>query len=55
MLDNGLVINQPNENTRDAYKALLGEDYSELVGEGNLVSTESYRKISSLLEEFRSR
>ncbi|HAK45408.1 MAG TPA: hypothetical protein DCO79_05755 [Spirochaeta sp.] len=55
MLDNGLIINNQDSGTRDNWRDLLGEDFSGFVGDGALVSTDSFNKVSSMLEEFRSR
>ena len=55
MINNGLIINQPKTGTKEAWRALLGEDFSVMVGDGAFVSTESYEKVSSMLEDFRSR
>ena len=55
MLDNGLQINQPSENTRANWRNMLGEDFSVIVGDTGFVSVESFEKVSSMLDEFRSR
>lgn len=55
MLDNGLKINKPEADTRSHWKALLGDDFSVIVGENGFVSADSFQKVSSMLDEFRSR
>ncbi len=55
MLKNGLIINQPEKNTRALWRELLGDDYEVIVGDDKFVSNESYQKVSSMLKEFRSR
>ena len=56
MMKNNLTINMPEANTRDNWRALLGEDFSALVGgDDGIISTEAYKKVSEMLQEFRSR
>lgn len=55
MLDNGLQINPPAADTRTRWRNLLGEDFSVIVGDEGFVSTESFQRVASMLEEFRSR
>jgi TRAP-type C4-dicarboxylate transport system substrate-binding protein len=55
MKDNGLTINEPAEDTRGNWRNLLGEDFSLIVGDGGLVSVESYKKVTSMLDDFRKR
>ena len=55
MLDNGLIINKPSAGTRENWRNLLGKDYSVMVGDDNFISEDSFEKVSSMLENFRSR
>ena len=55
MLRNNLIVNQPQNGTRDNWRALLGEDFSALVGDDGIISRESYDEVAAMLEEFRSR
>ena len=55
MLRNNLNVHQPDPGTRDNWRALLGEDFSALVGDDGIISTESYEKVASMLDDFRSR
>ncbi|MDC7228363.1 MAG: TRAP transporter substrate-binding protein DctP [Spirochaetales bacterium] len=55
MKDNGLNINRPSAETWGNWRAMMGTDFSLLVGDNALVSTESFNKVYSMLEEFRSR
>lgn len=55
MTDNGLTINEPAANTRTHWRALLGEDFSLMVGDDGLVSVESFEKVKSMLDNFRSK
>ena len=54
MLANGLQINQPEKNTIEAWRNLIG-DYDIIVGDDKFVSTESYNRVKDMLQEFRSR
>lgn len=55
MLDNGLVINSVPPDIQDQWRALMGDDFSIMVGNGGFVSRESFASIESMLEDFRSR
>ncbi len=55
MMNNGLVINKPEEDTLNRWEKLVDDKYSAIVGSGGFVSEKRYNEVASMLEEFRSR
>jgi TRAP-type C4-dicarboxylate transport system substrate-binding protein len=55
MEDNSLQINTVSPEVRKQWRDLMGEDYSVMVGEDGFVSAESFRKVQSMLEDFKNR
>ncbi|MBI9107637.1 MAG: TRAP transporter substrate-binding protein DctP [Spirochaetales bacterium] len=55
MLANGLIIHSASPAVRKEWRALMGDNFSIMVGDGGFVSKESFEIIESMLEEFRSR
>jgi TRAP-type C4-dicarboxylate transport system substrate-binding protein len=55
MIDNGLLIHSANTAVQKEWRALMGDDFSILVGDNSFISKESFGKIESMLEDFRSR
>jgi len=54
MLDNGLTVHTTTDEVKKEWRALMGEDFSVMVGEDGFVSKESFETVESMLEEFRS-
>ena len=55
MLDNGLIIHSASPEVQQEWRALMGDDFSIMVGDDGFVSRESFAIIEAMLEDFRSR
>ena len=55
MLDNGLIVHSINSDVKDEWRALMGDDFSVMVGDDGFVTEESFNIVKSKLDSFRSR